>query len=129
MANGEAKWQTRGYLSVDQSAVSSGRIARGGQAVDLSVLPLNEDRLLFKWDSMTERKSKARRDDTVRKLRIQTLAGQFAFNPPIAYRVPLIDCGVCQVKVRLIAKVQLNMILTDIIKFDFSYIKYCVLYQ
>jgi len=30
MANGEVKWQTRGYLSVDQSAVSSGRIARGG---------------------------------------------------------------------------------------------------
>jgi len=37
----------------------------GGQAVDLSVLPLNEDRLLFKRDSMTGRKSKARRrDDT-----------------------------------------------------------------
>jgi len=30
MASGGAKWQTRGYLSVDQSAVSSGRIARGG---------------------------------------------------------------------------------------------------
>jgi len=37
----------------------------GDQAVDLSVLPLNEDRLLFKRDSMTGRKSKARRrDDT-----------------------------------------------------------------
>jgi len=49
MANGEVKWQTRGYLSVDQSAVSSGRIARGrSQSIDLSILPLNEDRLLFK---------------------------------------------------------------------------------
>jgi len=62
------KRRTGRYLSVDQSAVSSGRIARGGQAVDLSVLPLNEDRLLFKRDSMTGRKSKARRrDDTVRR--------------------------------------------------------------
>jgi len=29
MANGEAKWQTRGYLSVNQSTVLSRRIARG----------------------------------------------------------------------------------------------------
>jgi len=38
MANGEVKWQTRGYLSVDQSAVSSGRIAReGGEGVSQSI--------------------------------------------------------------------------------------------